>query len=155
VSGPEPDAQGDVNPGHESEDNELPMSGSSTTYLPTLWKPSPFAFAARRWASHDGSRQYEQERDRSQFFRASRRTEQTLSTPRRGSAEGRGAGTATNIGAGVGDPSRAPGPGACGGSAGGGIARTEWVQMNGTAEELGRWDLYGGDYVSSSEEEVC
>ena len=155
VPGPEPDAQGDVDPGHESEDNELPISSSSTTYLPTLWKPSPFAFAARRWASHDGSRQYEQERDRSQFFRASRRTEQTFSTPRRGPAEGRGAGTATNIGAVVGDASRAPGAGACGGSTGGGIARTEWVQMNGTAEELGRWDLYGGDYVSSSEEEVC
>lgn len=154
VPGPEPDAHGDVDPGLES-DNELPLSGSSTTYLPTLWKPSPFAFAARRWASHDGSRQYEQERDRSQFFRASKRTEQTFATPRRGPAAGRGAGTASNVGAGVGDTSRAPGTGACGGSAGGGIARTEWVQMNGTAEELDRWDPYGGDFASSSEEEVC
>jgi hypothetical protein len=152
VPGLEPDAQGDA--GFESEDNELPLSGSSTKYLPTLWKPTPYAFAARRWASNDSSRQYEQDRERSQFFRASQRTEQTFSTPRRGLSAGWGAETATNVSAGVGDASRAPGAGACGGSADGGIARTEWVQMNGTADDFRTWDLYR-DCVSSSEEEVC
>ena len=151
VPGPEPDADA----GLESEDNELPLSGSSTKYLPTLWKPSPFAFAARRWASQDGgSHQSDHDRERSQFFRASRGTEQTFSTPSRGSAAGWGAGIATNVSAGVGDASRTPGPGARGGSDDGGIARTEWVQMNGTAAEFRRWDPYG-DSVSSSEEEVC
>jgi histone-lysine N-methyltransferase SUV420H len=152
VPGPEPDAQADA--GLESEDNELPLSGSSTKYLPTLWKPTPYAYAARRWASHDSSRQYEQDRERSQFFRASQRTEQTFSTPGRGPPVGWGAGTATSVSAGVGDASRAPGAGACGGSAGGGIARTEWVQMNGTADDFRTWDLYR-DCASSSEEEVC
>jgi hypothetical protein len=153
VPGPEPDADA----GPESEDNELPLSGSSTKYLPTLWKPSPFAFAARRWASQDGgSHQSEHDRERSQFFRASNRTEQTLSTPGRGPAGGWGAGIATNVSAGVSDASRTPGAGARGGSAGGGIPRTEWVQMNASAAESGRWDLYGyGDSTSSSEEEVC
>jgi hypothetical protein len=149
--GPEPDADA----GPELDDHELPLSGSSTKYLPTLWRPSPFAFAARRWASQDGgSHQSEHDRERSQFFRASRRTEETLSTPRRGPAAGWGAGVATNVSAGVSDASRTPGAGARGGSAGGGIARTEWVQMNGTAADFRRWDLYG-DLASSSEEEVC
>jgi hypothetical protein len=151
VPGPEPNADA----GLESEDNELPLSGSSTKYLPTLWKPSPFAFAARRWASQDGgSRQSEHDRERSQFFRTSKRAEQTFSTPRRGPTADWGAGIATNVSPGVSDASRTPGAGARGGSAGGGIARTEWVQMNGTAEEFGRWDPYG-DSASSSEEEVC
>ena len=151
VPGPEPDAQGNVDAGLESEDTELPLSGSSTAHLPMFWKPTPFVFAARRWASHDGGRQYEPERERSQFFR----TPQTFSTPRRGPTTGRGAGITTNVGAGVGDASSAPGAGACGGSTGGGIARTEWVQVNGTAEDLRRWDSYGGGSASSSEEEVC
>ena len=154
VPGPEPDAQGGVDAGLESEDNELPFPGSSTKYLPTLWNPSPFAYAARRWASHDGSRQYEQDQERSQFFLASSRTEQTFSTPRRGPATGWGAGTATNVSAGVGDASRAPGAGACGSSAGGGTARAEWMQMNGTTKDFSTWDPYR-DSVSSSEEEVC
>jgi histone-lysine N-methyltransferase SUV420H len=154
VPGPDPDAQGDVDAGLESDDNELPLPGSSTKYLPTLWNPSPFAFAARRWASHDGSRQYEQDQERSQFFLASHRTEQTFSTPRRGPAAGWGAGTPTNVSAVVGDASRAPGDRACGGSAAGGTARAEWMQMNGTAKDFGMWDPYR-DSVSSSEEEVC
>ncbi len=152
VPGPEPDADAGI---EEPEDNELPLSGSSTKYLPTLWKPSPFAFAARRWASHEGgSRQYEQDREHSQFFRSSKRTEQTFSTPRRGPAASWGAGTATNVNAGVGDASRASGAGARGGSASGSIARTAWVQMNGSAADLDRWDTCG-DSASSSEEEVC
>ena len=70
VPGPEPNADA----GPESEDNELPVSGSSTKYLPTLWKPSPFAFAARRWASQDGgSRQSEHDRERTQLDRKSTR----------------------------------------------------------------------------------
>jgi len=151
VPGPEPDADA----GLQSEDNELPLSGNSTKYLPTLWKPSPFAFAARRWASHEGgSRQSEHDRERSQFFRAPKRTEQTFSTPKRGPAAGWGAGTATNLSIGVGDASRAPGAGARGGSAGSGITRTEWVQMNGTAADFSNWDHFG-DSASSSEEEVC
>jgi hypothetical protein len=154
VPGPEPDAQVDVDAGLESEDNELPLPGSSTKYLPTLWNPSPFAYAARRWASHDGSRQYEQDQERSQFFLAPDRTEQTFSTPRRGPATGWGGGTATNVSVGVGDTSRALGAGACGGSAGGGTARAEWMQMNGTAKDFSTWDPYR-DSVSSSEEEVC
>ena len=153
VPDPEPDA--DARP--ELEDNELPVSGSSTKYVPTLWKPSPFAFAARRWASQDGgSHQSEHDRERGQFFRASRRDEQPLSTPRRGSAARWSPGIATNVSAGVSDASRTSGDGARGVSAGGGIARTEWVQMNGTAEELSMWDPYGyGDSASASEEEVC
>ena len=151
VPGPEPDADA----GLEPEDNELPFSSSSTNYLPTLWKPSPFAFAARRWASQDGgSHQSEHDREHSQFFRASKRAEQTFSTPRRGPAADWSAGIATNVNAGVSDTSRSPGSGARGGSAGSSIARTEWVQMNGTATEFRRWDLYG-DSASSSEEEVC
>jgi hypothetical protein len=150
VPGPEPDA----NAGLESEDNELPLSGSSTKYLPTLWKPSPFAFAARRWASQDGSsRQSEHDRERSQFFRTSKRTEQKFSTPSRGPS-GWSPGIATDVSAGVGDAGRTPGAGARGGNADGGIARTEWVQMNGTAAEFRRWDPFG-DSASSSEEEVC
>jgi hypothetical protein len=150
VPGPEPDADA----GLESEDNELPLSGSSTKYLPTLWKPSPFAFAARRWASQDGSsRQSEHDREHSQFFRTSKRTEQTFSTPSRGPA-GWGPGIATDVSAGVGDAGRTPGTGARGGNVDGGIARTEWVQMNGTAAEFRRWDPFG-DSASSSEEEVC
>jgi histone-lysine N-methyltransferase SUV420H len=151
VPGPEPDADA----GPESEDTELPLSVSSTKYLPTLWKPTPFAYAARRWALQDGgSRQSEHDREQSQFFRSPQRTEQSLSTPRRGPAAGWGAGIATNVSAGVSDANRTPGAGARGGSAGGGIARTEWVQMNGSAEDLGRWDPYG-ESASSSEEEVC
>ena len=151
VSGPEPDADA----GLEPEDNELPLSGSSTTYLPTLWKPSPHAFAARRWASQDGaSRQSEHDLERSQFFRSSKRTEQSLSTPKRGPATDWDDGITTNVSAGISDASRTPGAGTRGGSAGGSIARTEWVQMNGTAEDLSRWDLYR-DSASSSEEEVC
>ena len=150
VPGPGPDADA----GLES-DTELPLSGSSTKYLPTLWKPSPFAFAARRWASQDGgSRQSEHDRERSQFFRSPKRTEQTFSTPRRGPAAGWGGGISTNVSASVSNASRTPGTGARGGSVDGGIARTEWVQMNGTAAEHRRWDLYG-DSASSSEEEVC
>ena len=149
-----PDGEPDADAG-QPEDNELPLPGSSTKYLPTLWKPSPFAFAARRWASQDGgSRQSEHDRERSQFFRAPQRTEPTLSTPRRGPATDWGAGIATNVGAGVSDTSRSPGAGVRGGSAGGGFARTEWVQMNGTAADWSKWDLYG-DSASASEEEVC
>ena len=158
VPGLELDAQ-DADAGLESEDNEPPLSGGATKHpLPTLWKPSPFAFAARRWAAHEGvSRQYERERDegRSQFFRASGGTDPTFSTPTRGQAAGWGTRTTTNVSAGVGDTSRASSDGACGGSAGGGIPRTEWTQVNGTAAEFRRWDPYQVDSVSSSEEEVC
>jgi histone-lysine N-methyltransferase SUV420H len=153
-----PDPEPNADAGPELEDNELPLSSSSTKYLPTLWKPSPFAFAARRWASQDGGgHQSEHDRERGQFFRASGRDEQTLSTPRRGpAAAGWSPGIATNVSPGVSDASRTPGTGARGGSAGGGIARTEWVQMNGTAEDFSKWDPYGyGDSASSSEEEVC
>lgn len=151
VPGPEPDADA----GPEPED-ELPFSSSSTKYLPTLWKPSPFAYAARRWASQDGgSRQSEHDREHSQFFRPSWRSEQLLSTPRRGpAATDWGAGIATNVDVGVSNASRTLGASARGGSAGGSIARVEWVQMNGTAGDLSRWDLYR-DSASSSEEEVC
>jgi hypothetical protein len=150
VPGPEPDADA----GLELED-ELPVSGSSTKYLPTLWKPSPFAYAARRWASQDGgSRQSEHDREHSQFFRSSKRTDQLLSTPRREPAADRVAGVATNVSAGVSDASPTPGAGARGSGAGGSIARAEWVQMNGTAADLGKWDPYR-DSASSSEEEVC
>jgi [histone H4]-N-methyl-L-lysine20 N-methyltransferase len=156
VPEPEPNTQQDGETGHESEDNELPMSGGSTKHsLPTLWKPSPFAFAARRWASHEGGRQYEQDREHSQFFRAYSRTEQTFSTPRRGPAASWGTGTATNVSTGLGDANRAPGTGACGGGAGGTVTRVEWMQVNGTAPEFRKWDTYEADSVSSSEEEVC
>src|SRR6266850_37986 len=155
VPEPEPNTQQDGDAGLESEDNELPMSGSSTKHsLPTLWKPSPFAFAARRWGSHEGGRQYEQDRDHSQFFRAYSRTDQTFSMPKRGPAASWGTGTATNVSTGLGDASRAPGTGACGGDAGGAITRVEWMQVNGTAPEFRKWDTYEVDSVSSSEE-VC
>jgi hypothetical protein len=154
VPGLEPDTRLAVD---ESEDNELPLSGSlAKNTLPTLWKPSPFAFAARRWASHEGSGyQYDRDRERSQFFRASERTEQTFTTPRRGSASGWGTRTTTSVSTSVGDASRALGAGARGSSACDGIARTEWMQVNGTAAEFRKYDTYEGDSVSSSEEEVC
>ncbi|KAH9986549.1 hypothetical protein BJV74DRAFT_536855 [Russula compacta] len=159
VPGLELDAQ-DADAGLESEDNEPPLSGGATKHpLPTLWKPSPFAFAARRWASHEGvGRQYDRDEGRSRFFRTSSGTDPTFptfSTPTRGQAVGWGTGTTTNVSAGVGDTSRASSDGACGGSASGGIPRTEWMQVNGTAAEFRTWDPYEVDSASSSEEEVC
>ena len=156
LPGPEPDAQQDGDGGLESEDNELPVPGGSTMHSPpTLWKPSPLAFAARRWASHESGRQHEQERERSQFFRAPRGTKETFSTPRRRLAAGWGAWTATNVSPGVSDASRAPGATARSGGAGSGIARAEWMQVNGTAAEFRKYENYGVDSASSSEEEVC
>lgn len=156
LPGPEPNSQQDGDRGLESEDNELPVPGGSTMHSPpTLWKPSPFAFAARRWASHESGRQHEQDRERRQFFRAPSGTEETFSTPRRHPTAGWGTWTATNISTGVSDASRAPGAGARSGGAGSGFARTEWMQVNGTAAEFRRWDTYGVDSASSSEEEVC
>ena len=142
LPGPELEAHQDGDAGLESEDNELPMPGSSTRHsLPTMQKPSPFMFAARRWQD--------------QFFRAPSTTEQTSSTPRRGPAASWGTGTATNVSSGTGDASRGPGASARNGSAGGSITRTEWVDVNGTAAEIRMWDTYEVDSVSSSEEEVC
>lgn len=156
LPGPEPDAQQDGDGGLESEDDELPVPGGSTMHSPpTLWKPSPLAFAARRWASHESGRQHEQDREHSQFFRAPGGTKETFSTPRRHLAAGWGTWTAINVSPGVGDASRAPGATARSGGAGSGIARTEWVQMNGTAAEFRKWETYGVDLASSSEEEVC
>ena len=156
LPGPEPDAQQDGDGGLESEDNELPVPGGSTMHSPpTLWRPSPLAFATRRWASHESGRQYEQDRERSQFFRALSGTEKTFSTPRRRPAAGWGTWTAANVSTGVSDASHAPGAGARSGGAGSGIARTEWMQVNGTAAEFRKWDTYGVDLESSSEEEVC
>jgi histone-lysine N-methyltransferase SUV420H len=156
LPGPEPGAQQDGDGGLESEGNELPVPGGSTMHSPpTLWKPSPLAFAARRWASHENGRQHEQDRERSQFFRAPGGTMETFSTPRRRAAAGWGSWTATNVSTGVSDASRAPGAGARSGGAGSGIARTEWIQVNGTAAEFRKWDTYGADSASSSEEEVC
>ncbi|KAI9509720.1 hypothetical protein F5148DRAFT_1282652 [Russula earlei] len=136
MTGPEPDSQADAE--FESEDNELPTSGGSTNHpLPTLWKPSPFAFAARRWAVHEGGgRQYEHDRERNEGLAASG-----------------GTGTATDVSAGFGGTSCATGVGARGGNTSGGIARAEWMQVNGTAAEFRQWDTYEVESGSSSEEE--
>lgn len=156
LPGPEPDAQQGGDGGLESEDNELPVPGGSTMHSPpTLWKPSPLAFAARRWASHESGRQHEQDRQRSQFFRALSGTETTFSTPRRRAAVGWGTWTVTNVNTGVSDAGRTPGAGARSGGADGSIARTEWMEVSGTAADLRKWDTYGVDSEPSSEEEVC
>jgi len=157
VPGLEPHAQGDADAGLESEDNELPPSGRSTKHsLPTLWKPSPFAYAARRWASHEGGgRPYERDREHSQLFHAYRRAEQTFQTPRRGPAASWGSGTATDVSVGVGATSDVTGGDARSGGTGGGIPRADWIQVNGSAADFRKWDTYEADSASSSEEEVC
>ncbi|KAI0254009.1 hypothetical protein BJV78DRAFT_101585 [Lactifluus subvellereus] len=159
VPEPEPETQqdADADAGLESEDNELPLSVSSTNHpLPTLWKPSPHAYAARRWASQDSSSgQHERDQERWQFFRAPGGEQQSFPAPRRGPALGWRTGTRTGVSPGVSDARSAAGARARSGSTGSGIARAEWMQVNGTAEQLRKWDTYEVDSVSSSEEEVC
>ncbi len=152
LPGPEPEAEQDGDAGAESEDNEPFLSNAATMHpLPTLWKPSPFAYAARRWASQESSAG---DRDRMRFFRAYK-SEQPFSFPGPRPAINRDTGTGTGASAGVGNTSTGAGIGARSGSAGGSIARTEWMQVNGTAEHLRKWDTYEVDSASVSEEEVC
>ena len=157
VPGPEPETQQNADAGLESEDNELPPPVSSTNHaLPTLWKPSPNAYAARRWASQESNNgQNERDQERWQFFRAFGSEQQSFSAPRRGPALGRRTGTGTCVSPGVSDACSAAGARARSGSAGGGIARTEWIQVNGTADQFRKHDTYEVDSASSSEEEVC
>ncbi|KAH9040759.1 hypothetical protein EDB85DRAFT_2140421 [Lactarius pseudohatsudake] len=152
LPGPEPEAEQGGDAGAESEDNEPLLSDAVTVHpLPTLWKPSPFAFAARRWASQEsGAGQQERDRDRMRFFRAYK-SEQPFPGSR--TAIGRDTGTGSRAGAGVGNASTGAGAGARSGGAGGSIARTEWMQMNGTAAQFRQWDTYEVDSASVSEEE--
>ncbi|KAI9442207.1 hypothetical protein H4582DRAFT_1809342 [Lactarius indigo] len=155
LPGPEPEAEQGGDAGVESEDNEPLLSEAVTVHpLPTLWKPSPFAFAARRWASQESSagRQERDREDRMRFFRAYK-SEQPFPGPR--TAIGRDTGTGTRASAGVGNASTCAGIGARSGGAGSSIARTEWMQMNGTAAQFRQWDTYEVDSASVSEEEVC
>ncbi|KAH9083507.1 hypothetical protein EDB83DRAFT_22133 [Lactarius deliciosus] len=154
LPGPEPEAEQGGDAGAESEDNEPLLSDAVTVHpLPTLWKPSPFAFAARRWASQEsGAGQQERDRDRMRFFRAYK-SEQPFPGSR--TAIGRDTGTGSRASAGVGNASTGTGTGARSGGAGGSIARTEWMQMNGTAAQFRQWDTYEVDSASVSEEEVC
>ncbi|KAI9463622.1 hypothetical protein BJY52DRAFT_925403 [Lactarius psammicola] len=156
LPGPEPEAEQGGDAGAESEDNEPFLSGAATIHpLPTLWKPSPFAFAARRWASQESSSgRQERDRDRMRFFRAYN-SEQPFSFPGPRPAIGRDTGTGTVASAGVGNASTSAGISARSGSAGGSIARTEWIQVNGTTEQFRKWDTYEVDSASVSEEEVC
>ena len=150
VPGPEPEAEQGGDAGAESEDNE------TLRPLPTLWRPSPFAFAARRWASQEGSAgQQERDRDHMRFFRAYK-SEQPFPFPGPRPAIGRDTGTGTGgASARVGKTSTGTGIGARSSSAGGSIARAEWIRVNGPAEEDRQWDTYGDDSASVSEEEVC
>jgi hypothetical protein len=151
LPGPEPEAEQGGDAGADSEDNEP----RTVHPLPTLWRPSPFAFAARRWASQDSSAgRQERDRDRMQFFRPSK-SEQPFSFPGPRPAIGRDTGTGTGASAGVGNASTGASIGARSGSAGGAIARTEWMQVNGTAAQFRKWDTYGVESASVSEEEVC
>lgn len=154
LPGPEPEAEQGGDAGAESEDNEPLLSNAATIQpLPTLWKPSPFAFAARRWASQESSAgRQERDRDRMRFFRAYK-SEQPFSFPGPRPAIGRDTGTRTGASAGIGSASAGAGTGARSGSAGGSIARTEWMQVNGTAAQFRKWDTYEVDSASVSEEE--
>ncbi|KAF8274507.1 hypothetical protein EI94DRAFT_1696035 [Lactarius quietus] len=154
---PDPEAEQGGDAGAESEDNEPLMSDAARVRrpLPTLWKPTPFAFAARRWASQEssGARQ-ERDQDRMQFFRAYP-SEQTFPFPGPRPAIGRDTGTGTGASARIGNTSTGAGIGARNSSAGGSITRTEWVQVNGTARQFRESDTYEVDSASVSEEEAC
>ena len=157
LPGPEPEAEQGGDAGADSEDNEPLLSDAATVRpLPTLWRPSPHAFAARRWASHESNRAVRQEgdHDRVQFFRAYQ-SEQPFSFRGPKPAIGRSTRTGTGAGAGVSNTSAGASIGARSSSAGGNISRTEWMQVNATAEQFRRWDTYGVDSTSVSEEEVC
>ena len=156
VPGPEPEAEQGGDVGAESEENEpLVMVHHLPTTRPTLWRPSPYAFAARRWALQDSSAGRQgRDQDRMQFFRAYK-SEQTFSFRGPRPASGRDTGTRSGASAGVGNASTGAGIGAHRSSTGGNIARTEWIQVNGTAEEHRKWDTYEAESASVSEEEVC
>ncbi|KAI0305755.1 hypothetical protein B0F90DRAFT_1700801 [Multifurca ochricompacta] len=138
VPGPEPETQQDRDAGLESDNNELQPSGGSAKHsLPTLWKPSPFVYAARRWAlQNGGGTLHEPDQERSHFF-----------------PMGQGTGTGASVSVGVSDATNTSGVGACGGGSGSGVARTEWMQVNGTTAQFRKWDTYEVDSASSSEEE--
>jgi hypothetical protein len=155
LPGHEPEAEQGGDAGAESEDNEPLRSNAAVHPVPTLWKPSPFAFAARRWASQENNAvRQERENDRMRFFRTYQ-SEQQFSFRGPKSAISRNTGTGTGASAGIGNTSAGAGTGARSSSAGGSISRTEWIQVNGTAEQFRRWDPYGVDTASVSEEEVC
>jgi hypothetical protein len=152
LPGPEPEAEQGGDAGAESEDNEPLLSNAAVR--PTLWKPSPFAFAARRWASQENSAvRQERDHDRMRFFRTYQ-SEQPFSFRAPRSAISRNTGTGSGASTGVGNTSAGAGIGARGSSTGSSISRTEWIQMNGTAEQFRTWDTYEADSVSVSEEEV-
>jgi hypothetical protein len=169
VPGPEPETvqqDQDAAGVEESEDNELlPLSSGLTMHhhsLSRLWKPSPNAYAARRWASQDGGGHghghNERDQEQPQFFRANSAVEQSpffSSVQRRGTITGGGGIGDAAVGSGISDARGVAGARARGGTAGGGIARTEWMQMNGTAAQFRGLDPYEVESVSSSEEEVC
>lgn len=150
VPGPEPEAEQGGDAGADSEDNE--QTGHPTL---TMLKPTPFRFAARRWASQESSAaRQERDTDRMRFFRTYQ-SERPCSFRGPRSAISRDTGTGTGASAGVSIASTGASIGTRSGSAGDTIARAEWMQVNGTEAQFRQWDTYGVDSASVSEEEVC
>ena len=156
LPGPEPEAEQGGDAGADSDDNEPLLSDAATVHpLPTLWRPTPFAFAVRRWGSQESSvGQQERDRDRMRFFRPYT-SEQPFSFRGSRQAIGRDTGAGTGASAVVSNASTGASIGARSGSAGGAITRAEWMQVNGTAAQFRTWDTYEVDSASVSEEEVC
>ncbi|KAI0266820.1 hypothetical protein BC834DRAFT_114830 [Gloeopeniophorella convolvens] len=123
----DPDADADVDPDEEADDADAEAEveaeaeaeaeaedAPAPAPAPSLWKPSPNAYAARRWATAQQHHAHEPQ----------------YSLP----------------GPGVRPRSTSGGSGA--------VARTEWMQTNGSAAMYRRWDTYEADSASGSDEEV-